>query len=106
MAIEQTRSNMHLLRAPRRITKAELDSPRAPIGSGMALPGLVKERHQMYQERLDALHKKLDLTQPVRITNATVRNPEPYRTGDGDVGFCVRPGSMHAFTLPSRGNRT
>jgi hypothetical protein len=107
MAIEQTQSNMHLVRAPRRVTKAEMDTPKMPPGSSMALPGLHKERHQMYQERLEALHKKLELVPPVRITNATMRSTKPYATGDGDPFHqTARPGSMHAFTLPSRGHRT
>ena len=107
MATEQTRSNMHLLRAPRRVTRAELDAPKAPPGSGMLLPGLVKERHQIYQERLEALHKKLELVPPVRITNATMSGTKPYATGDGDPFHQTpRPGSMRALTLPSRGHRT
>ena len=30
----------------------------------------------------------------------------PYRLGDGDTPQVVRPGSMDAYALPSRGNRT
>lgn len=30
----------------------------------------------------------------------------PYRTGDGEVVAHPRPGSMHAYTLPSRGMPT
>ena len=35
------------------------------------------------------------------------RKGKPYRTGDGDYTVqAVRPGSMDAYALPSRGNRT
>ena len=30
---------------------------------------------------------------------------DPYRTGDGDTPAALRPGCMHAFTLPSVGQR-
>lgn len=33
-------------------------------------------------------------------------NRDHYRTGDGEVLQHLRPGSMHAYTLPSRGFRT
>lgn len=44
------------------------------------------------------------MTSPLgnRICNAAKRNTT-YRTGDGEVIQQVRPGSMRAYGLPSRG---
>ena len=40
-----------------------------------------------------------------RIAEPSTRD-NTYRTGDGETPFITRPGSMDAYKLPSRGNRT
>lgn len=90
------------LRKPR-ATKAEMAARRATAqrGAHTMLPGLVQERERMYQERVSNRGNYV----PVRLCNASMRGTT-YRTGDGEVLQEPRPGSLHAYTLPSRGYRT
>jgi len=91
------------LRKPR-ATKAEMELRRrtAQRGAHTMLPGLVQERQRMYEERLSRATAEY---LPDFICNAAMAHTT-YRTGDGEMRQEPRPGSMHAFTLPSRGNRT
>lgn len=99
-----------LQRAPR-ATKAEMAQRLADKKANAAqkvhtsmMPGIVAERQRMYAERLAALGQEVAAAGTPRICNAAMR--EPYRTGDGEVVQQVRPGSMTAYGLPSRGNAT
>jgi len=93
-----------------RATKAEMAERRAHAQTKAQkahmsmMPGIVAERHRMYAERLAALGHAVAAAGTARICNAAVR--ETYRTGDGEVVQQVRPGSMVAYSLPSRGYRT
>ena len=90
-----------------RATKAEMAERRAKAKDKphmSLLPGIVAERHRMYAERLAALGHQVAAAGQARICNAAMR--KPYATGDGEVVQQVRPGSMVAYSLPSRGYRT
>ena len=65
------------------------------------LPGLIAERQREYKARLT--RAKLPASQ-MPMCNATM--PGSYSTGDGEVHQQLRPGSQHAFTLPSHGDQT
>lgn len=92
-----------------RATKAEMAERRAKAAQQKVhmsmMPGIVAERHRLYAERLAALGKEVADAGVARICNAAMRG-KPYRTGDGEVVQQVRPGSMVAYGLPSRGNPT
>lgn len=92
------------LRKPR-ATKAEMQlrARTAQRSASTLLPGLVQERQRMFDERMRN-HSSASAT-PIKICNAGMGHTS-YRTGDGEVIQQPRPGSLHAFTLPSRGNRT
>lgn len=68
---------------------------RAPIH---LMPGAMLERQRMFDERL----RKAQTPADGRVCNAAMQGTT-YRTGDGEVVQQVRPGAMHAYTLPSRG---
>jgi hypothetical protein len=53
--------------------------------------------------RIRTLSSKIDHSKPVQSPAVSFWNRATYRTGDGEVTQHVRPGSTHAFTLPSRG---
>lgn len=65
------------------------------------LPGAMLERQRMFDARL----RKAQVPATGRICNAAMQHTT-YRTGDGEVVQEVRPGAMHAYTLPSRGMGT
>lgn len=65
------------------------------------LPGLIEERRRELAARLKRVAKT---SAEMPICNATT--PGSYRTGDGEVLQQPRPGSLHAYTLPSHGDRT
>jgi hypothetical protein len=67
----------------------------------LMLPGLVQERQREFDARMARL--ALPASQGY-ICNASAIGT--YRTGDGEVLQAPRPGSLHAYTLPSRGDRT
>ena len=69
-----------------------------PKGPGMLLPGLVKERHKLYEERLAALHRGTVLETPSRVTNASTNGAYD---GAELRPFEDRAGSMDAYSLPS-----
>lgn len=94
------------LRKPR-ATKAEMDLRRrtAQRGAHTMLPGLIQERQRMFDERMRAINTTPVSLDDSRICNASMRDTT-YRTGDGEVIQQPRPGSLHAFTLPSRGFST
>lgn len=76
-------------------TQARLNRPDRNL-----LPGLIQERHKLYQQRLDNLRRREQLATPVRICNSTSIGPydgAELRPYEG------RPGAMVAFGLPSRG---
>lgn len=77
------------------------DEKRTADFNKALLPGLVAERKREQEARL--IRAKLPSSQ-VPMCNATM--PGRYRTGDGEVLQQPRPGSMHAFTLPSYGDKT
>lgn len=68
-------------------------------GEHEALPALVQERERQFQERIHQLNTALSAS---RVCNAAMQHTT-YRTGDGEVIQQVRPGSMRAYGLPSRG---
>lgn len=63
------------------------------------LPGLVAERERMFLERQRMLALQAEL--PTKICASTTKGT--YRIGDGEVVQLVRPGSMLAYSLPSKG---
>jgi hypothetical protein len=66
------------------------------------LPALIRER----EKELKAREKRLQVApENMRMCNATMLDTT-YRTGDGEVLQHPRPASLHAFTLPSFGDRT
>lgn len=67
---------------------------------GALLPGLVKERHKIYAERLAAMQKPAALEAPTRVTNS---NTHGHYDGAELRPFDGRPGAMRAYELPSRG---
>ncbi len=81
--------------------QAALAEKRAEDYRKALLPGLVAERQREFKARLK---RALAPASKVRMCNATMNGT--YCTGDGEVVQQPRPGSMHAFTLPSRGDRT
>lgn len=74
---------------------------RAQSYAKTMLPGLHAERQREFAAR--AHRAKVPISQ-MPMCNATM--PGTYRTGDGEVLQQPRPGSLHAFTLPSHGDRT
>lgn len=62
------------------------------------LPALVQERQREYQARL-----KRAMAPASKGPLCNTNTPGTYRTGDGETVQQPRPGSLHAFTLPSRG---
>lgn len=90
--------------AAKKTTKSKKAADKDANYNRYLLPGLVKERHQMFADRVKAKSARFELLSPTRIGNYTTTGT--YRTGDGEVPFIVRPGSMVAFGLPSRGDRT
>jgi hypothetical protein len=76
-------------------TQARLNRPDRNL-----LPGLIQERHKLYQQRLENTRKRELLATPTRITNASITD-----TYDGAElrPYEGRPGAMVAFGLPSRG---
>jgi hypothetical protein len=61
-------------------------------------PGAKAARQRMFDERL----RKAQAPASGRICNAAMKDTT-YVPGDGEVVQEPRPGSMHAYTLPSRG---
>lgn len=47
-----------------------------------------------------------DTGEALPVTPSTLWAKATYSTGDGEVRQLQRPGSEHAYTLPSRGYRT
>jgi hypothetical protein len=92
------------LRKPR-ATKAEmlLRARTAQRGANTMLPGLIQERQRMFDEHMR--NHSIAIAMPVKICTASMGHTS-YRTGNGEVIQQLRPGSLHAFTLPSRGDRT
>lgn len=77
--------------AKRRASK--LDKPPIHL-----MPSTKLARQRMFEERLT----KAQAPAEGRICNAAMQHTT-YQTGDGEVVQAERPGSMHAYTLPSRG---
>jgi hypothetical protein len=78
--------------AARRAAKHDKDA------FSMMMPTAKLARQRMFDERL----RKVQTSSAQRICNAAMQHTT-YRTGDGEVVQAERPGSMHAYTLPSRG---
>jgi hypothetical protein len=95
---------MSPLRKPR-ASKAEMElrARTAQRSASTLLPSPVQERQHMPDECMRDHSSALAM--PIKICTAGMGDTS-YRTGDGEVIQQPRPGSLHAFTLPSRGNRT
>jgi len=81
--------------APRRAAKHDKDAFH------LMMPTAKLARQRMFEERL----RKVQTPSAQRICNAAMQHTT-YRTGDGEVVQQVRPGAMHAYSLPSRGMGT